>query len=156
MFWAVRDETDGPHTLQICVSRTVRNLKTQGVRGAFRLNSRQAGANGRYVCSNKHHDNDRKRARNSEADTVDVAASINPQTDPGLVGLQVQFCVNLQRGERRAMRCSNPPLTTPVSTLLHRLQADYSSHHDSWHERRELSNRHRSDEQHLRDVAVLL
>ena len=54
------------------------------------------------------------------------------------------------------MRCPNPPLTTPVSTLLHRLHADYSSHLDSWHGRSELSNRHRPDERHLRDVASYL
>lgn len=68
------------------------------MRGAFRL-SAQGGASGRCVCNNNH-DNDRRRARNGEADTVDVAASINPQIDPALVGMQVQLCVNLQRGER--------------------------------------------------------
>lgn len=54
------------------------------------------------------------------------------------------------------MRCPNPPLTTPVSILLHRLYADCSSHLDSWHGRQDLSNRHRPDEQHLRDVAAPL
>jgi hypothetical protein len=54
------------------------------------------------------------------------------------------------------MRCPNPPLTTPVSTLLHRLHTDYSSHLDSWHGRCELSNRHRPDERHLRDVTAPL
>lgn len=88
--WAVRDEIDGPHTLQICERR---------VRGAFRLSSTWAGANGRCVRNNNH-DNNCMRARNGEADTMDVAASINPQIDPGPVGMQVQLCVNLQRGER--------------------------------------------------------
>ena len=69
------------------------------MRGAFHLSAQRAGASGRCVCNN-HHNNDRRRARNGEADTVDVAASINPQFDPALVGMQVQLCVNLQRGER--------------------------------------------------------
>ena len=39
-------------------------------------------------------------ARNGEVKVVDVAGSINPQFDPGPVGMQVQLCVNLQRDER--------------------------------------------------------
>ncbi|KAJ8115867.1 hypothetical protein OPT61_g2590 [Boeremia exigua] len=41
-------------------------------------------ANGSSVCDDDH-DNDRRRARNGEADAVDVAGSINPQFDPGPV-----------------------------------------------------------------------
>ena len=59
----------------------------------------RTGANGSSVCNNNH-DNDRRRARNGEANAVDIAGSINPQFDPGPVGMQVQLCVNLQRGER--------------------------------------------------------
>ena len=77
--------------------------------------SRWAGANGSSVCSNNH-DSDRMGARNGEANDVDVAGRINPQFSPGPVGMQVQLCVNLQRGERCVVQ--NPPLTTPVSCIV--------------------------------------
>ena len=77
--------------------------------------SRWAGANGSSVCSNNH-DSDRMGARNGEANDVDVAGRINPQFSPGPVGMQVQLCVNLQRGERCVVQ--NPPLTTPVSCVV--------------------------------------
>lgn len=95
------------------MGRTHSRFARGWTRGAFRL-SWEVGANGSSVC-NGDHDNDRRRARNGEADAVDVAGSINPQSDPGLVGMQVQLCVNLQW---RAMRWPNPPLTTPVSCIV--------------------------------------
>jgi hypothetical protein len=64
------------------------------------LELRGAGASGRRVCNNDDDNNVRKRVRNGEANEVDVTDSINPQFDPGPVGMQVQLCVNLQRRER--------------------------------------------------------
>lgn len=49
----------------------LREEGTEGVRGAFRQSAQRSGASGRCVC-NDNHDNDRRRARNGEADTVDV------------------------------------------------------------------------------------
>lgn len=89
--WAVRDELGRAHELQNCDVRMGAGCLPPVLEGE--------GANGSSICNNNH-DNDRRKARNDEASAVDVAGSINPQVHPGPVGMQVQLCVNLQRGER--------------------------------------------------------
>lgn len=56
-------------TLQICARMGA---------GRLPLELEWARASGSSVC-NSNHDNDRRRARNGEADDVDVTGSINPR-----------------------------------------------------------------------------